>query len=80
MPVFQTINNGGMKAVLKIIISVAVWAYFKYLTAKESKKLKDKMDKVREDKKIKEAIQNGDAKEVARIIKYYSEYNRQQNG
>jgi hypothetical protein len=69
-----------MSTVLKVIISIAVWAYFKYLTAKESKKLKDKMDEIREDKRIKEAIQNGDAKEVARIIKYYSEYNRRQNG
>lgn len=69
-----------MKTVLKILISVAVWAYFKYLTMKESKKLKDKMEEIREDKAIKEAIQNGDAKEVARIIKYYSEYNRRTNG
>ena len=69
-----------MQATLKILISVAVWAYFKYLTMKESKKLKDKMDKIREDKKIKEAIQNGDAKEVARIIKFYSEYGKDQDG
>jgi len=65
-----------MQVALKLIVTVIVWAYFKFLTAKESKKLKDKMNDIREDKKIKEAIQNGDAKEVARIIKYYSEYNR----
>ena len=32
-----------MKLALKLIISVAVWAYFKFLTVKESKKLKEKM-------------------------------------
>lgn len=67
-----------VKVLLKVIVSVAIWAYFKYLIAKESKKLKDRMDEIREDKKIKEAIQNGDAKEVARIIKYYSEYSKRQ--
>lgn len=68
-----------MQVALKLIVTVIVWAYFKFLTAKESKKLKDKMNDIREDKKIKEAIQNGDAKEVARIIKYYSEYNRRKD-
>jgi hypothetical protein len=61
---------------LKVVVSFLVWVYFKYLTYKESKKLKDKMDEIREDKAIKEAIQNGDAKEVYRIIKYYGDYNK----
>ena len=61
---------------VKLIVSFLVWAYFKYLTYKESKKLKDRMDEIREDKHIKEAIQNGDAKEVYRIIKYYGEYSK----
>lgn len=65
-----------MESLMKLLVSFLVWAYFKYLTFKESKKLKDKMDKIREDKDIKNAIKKGDVDEVAKIIKYYSEYGK----
>ena len=59
---------------LKVVVSVLVWLYFKYLSMKESRKLKEKMDQINEDKRIKDAIKDGNAKEVARIIKFYKEY------
>ena len=66
-----------MSAFMKAVVSFLVWLYFKYLTYKESKKLKDKIDRIKEDKDIKEAIQNGDAKEVYRIIQYYGKYGKE---
>lgn len=66
--------SGKVQSIVKFIVSVCVWAYFKYLCKKEQKELKDRMEEIKNDKAIKEAIQRGDRKEVARIIKYYREY------
>lgn len=63
-----------MKKILKFIASGLVWLYFQYKMQLEKKKLKERKEKIKEDRRIKEAIQRGDAKEVARIIKYYREY------
>ncbi len=63
-----------MQSFVKFIVSICVWAYFKYLCKKEQKELKDRMNEIKEDKAIKDAIQRGDREEVAKIIKYYREY------
>lgn len=63
-----------MKKILKFIASGLVWLYFQYKMQLEKKKMKERREKIKEDRRIKEAIQRGDAKEVARIIKYYREY------
>jgi len=63
-----------VKSFVKFLISICVWAYFKYLCKKEQKELKDRMKEIKEDKAIKDAIQRGDREEVAKIIKYYREY------
>jgi DNA-binding FadR family transcriptional regulator len=63
-----------VKKILKFIASGLVWLYFQYKMQLEKKKLKERKEKIKEDRRIKEAIQRGDAKEVARIIKYYREY------
>lgn len=65
-----------MQVFLRLLIHAAVWGYFKYLSAKESKKMKEKLESIKEDKDMKEAIQNCDVKEIARIIKYYREYSK----
>ena len=63
-----------MKKILKFIASGLVWLYFQFKMQAERKKLKDRKERIKEDRRIKEAIHRGDAKEVARIIKYYREY------
>ena len=65
-----------MQAALKLLIHVVVWGYFKYLSFKNSEKMKEKLETIKEDKEIKEAIQNCDVKEIARIIKFYREYSK----
>lgn len=64
-----------MQTFLSFLVHVVVCGYFKYLSLKESKKMKEKLETIKEDKDMKEAIQNCDVKEIARIIKYYREYN-----
>lgn len=64
-----------MQTFLSFLVHIAVQVYFKYLSFKESKKMKEKLEAIKEDKDMKEAIQNCDVKEIARIIKYYREYN-----